>query len=58
MVAPVVGSTAFSLSDGGEVSSLGVLHLGCLDWHSVVDDRDVVGSRVMGWCIVGSIMIG
>lgn len=48
----VVGSATLGLSDSGEMSGLGMLHLGCLDWHSVVDDRDVVGSAVMGRCVV------
>lgn len=56
----VVGSTSLSLGDCCEVSGLGVLDLGRLDWHSVVDDGNVIGARmVVGWSIVSwCIMIG
>lgn len=61
----VMGGASLSLGDGGKVSGLGVLHLGRLDGHSVVDDRDVVGARmvsswrVVSWGIVSwSVVIG
>lgn len=45
--------SALGLGDSGEVSGLGVLHFRCLDGDSVVDDRDVVGAGMVGWCVVG-----
>jgi hypothetical protein len=37
-----MSSMGLGLSNGGKVSGLGVLHFGCVDWHSIVDAGHMV----------------